>query len=474
MTASARAGSGKSTPPPPGGDYDALADLFLGEGRCDETRRQGESRAAVIEQVVVGHLPVSAWAWVRQYARQAAEASGRGAALVRVEAGRVTIEVSGAGPDAGATGGAKDASIEAAVVRLAPRIGAWLLSVPDGGGLVGADAVTVLTGADEAAVVGSYRVLRDLVAPDAAAPVRMAIMGATPEKAGEASSRLSRAAEAFLNRPITLAAIVQRIASGSPATIALDAPLTGDVAGEARRIVGLIRGVATRADGGGATGRGKDPAEHRADGRQSDHRGGWIGETNEHRVGAVAKYAVAMRHVREAVTEEAKGDTRSPHTGAAGPARHAEELAHDARGHAASAGGSAVRDSRGTEARAGDTSAAALLDLTRLAMACPAAMGVDLAVDQAGELHIATLAAASGDRAVVDVLAAADWARANSAVVSLALRALGLTTEVRTPTMHVLTEDAADARRLAVAGIRVHLVVRLDVEGRQIRRVVAL
>lgn len=425
MTTSARTGTGRG---PSGADYDALADLFLGEGlpeqRGEGSRRGSEPRHATVEQIVVGHLPVSPWAWVRQYARQMAEASGRGAALVRVERGRVTIESAGVAEVRG------EGTLEGTIRSLASRVGAWLVSVPDGAGLIGADAVTVLTGADEASVVGSYRALRDLVASDGAVAVRMAIMGASAERAGEASSRLARAAEAFLGRPISLAAIVQRISGTTPGAVVYEGSATGDPGEEARRIVGLVR-TTSRVE-----------PRH---GPASEPRGGWIGEGDEDRASAVAKYAAAMRHVREAVSEQVEPRMESK----------------------------VASEPEKPGARTGDGSVAALLGLTVVPIRCPVSPMVDIAVDSAGEVHLAVLAGEAGDRAVVDVLAAADWARANAGVLAMALRSVGIAADPQRATMHVVTERAGDARRLEVGGVRTHLAIRVEVEGRTVRKIVS-
>ncbi|MGY8757344.1 MAG: hypothetical protein ACKVLC_08220, partial [Phycisphaerales bacterium] len=61
-----------------------------------------------------------------------------------------------------------------------------------------ADCVTLLSGADQAAVVGAYRLLKGLIAatdnPDTMPPIRVVIVGAEEKTSNDAASRIVQTA----------------------------------------------------------------------------------------------------------------------------------------------------------------------------------------------------------------------------------------------------------------------------------------
>ncbi|TVS04179.1 MAG: hypothetical protein EA423_07845 [Phycisphaerales bacterium] len=207
---------------PDDGEYDALADLFLGDR--PKTRAvtppmpamtaRGPSARARLEAVVLGNLPVLAGAWLRQYADARARACGGPAALVRCQPGSVSVELVGpgaAGVDARADG-LEDAlriaaGCDAVVLRLEETQAA---SAP---AMERLDAVTLLTGADDAALVSGYRTLKGLagVLGESATGLRVAWMGVNDERASAASARLSGACGTFLGRELETSAVCPRV-----------------------------------------------------------------------------------------------------------------------------------------------------------------------------------------------------------------------------------------------------------------------
>lgn len=105
----------------------------------------------------------------------------------------------------------------------------------------GIDAITLLTGADEAAVVASYRTLKQLgVTDEPPSPrIRVAIMGAEPAVAQEAAARLARAATAFLGHQIELTACVPRIGPGRTISVHRSVYVAGS--GELPAAIALLR-----------------------------------------------------------------------------------------------------------------------------------------------------------------------------------------------------------------------------------------
>lgn len=176
-----------------------------------------ESRP-IVELLVLGHLPVRASVWVKQYAASVSEDLGRGVGLVRSAPSGSSIELVGANDLGGARLG-EASHVRAAMGDLAAHADrwiirgeetaeAWLVEQPT------VDRVTVLSGADEAAVVASYRLIKQLNASwdrvfgEGQGPeLALAVLGASEGEAEAASDKLLRAAEAFLTRPLVRASV---------------------------------------------------------------------------------------------------------------------------------------------------------------------------------------------------------------------------------------------------------------------------
>lgn len=246
------------------GEYDALADLFLGESelapepfsntgtdavdspppapmrfrpQSDESMLptqpvevmarigQPDRDAAAmpcIEAVLLGHLPVRASLWVRQYACSTARRRDEIVALVRAAAGSTSVDlISGSKTIESAECGSLHDALQQ-VNTVADRV---ILRVdettePELLDRAEIDEITILTGADEAAVVASYRLIKTLTSvwdademTDTPHPphIRLAVMGATGQQVADASAKLSRAVDAFLDRPIEIIDAAGRI-----------------------------------------------------------------------------------------------------------------------------------------------------------------------------------------------------------------------------------------------------------------------
>ena len=246
-------------------EYDALADLFLGDGElapevADEAapapaapppdapeepeapapigieapRIEGDgapgpgrdpaSSRPAIEMLMLGHLPVRAALWVRQYACSVASRCDERVALARVVGGTVSIDLINA-PEAPIDRralGDEPLTLARALGIVCAHADRVILRVdettePEIVERDEVDALTILTGADEAAIVSSYRLIKSVTgAWEAGDPVgsprlRLAVMGATDERAAQASVKLTRAVDAFLDRPIEIIDAAGRI-----------------------------------------------------------------------------------------------------------------------------------------------------------------------------------------------------------------------------------------------------------------------
>ena len=231
-------------------EYDALADLFLSDDRRSipeapplpapverapyQPAREAEvesSRAFCsgpqTELLMLGHLPTYAPAWPPQYARALAADLAGPVALVRSSAGDLSVEhyIGRGRPtvEPAASAGAALTQAFSAASRVLVRVDEIDEPLVARGGHVG--AVTLLCGADGAAVVSAYRAIKGLMTEtgtgcDHAPPEpRIAFMGAEPAQAQAAFARIERATRAFLGRAPALAAIVGRIAPAQSATL---------------------------------------------------------------------------------------------------------------------------------------------------------------------------------------------------------------------------------------------------------------
>lgn len=395
---------------PSADEFDALADLFLEPAaRCAPS---SEARRARVELVTLGHLPSVAGVWAGQYARRVAEATGRPVALARLRDDGVTVELFGAG-----AGHETSRSAERAISD-AVRAGADLLlcvEERDESALLGSgsiEALNLLTGADQASLVGAYRKLKSLLGrmPEDARPrVRIAVVGAPAEKSESAYARLARSTRSFLSAEVERLDPIERI---EPARAAL-----------------LHRGAA--------------PAD----------------PTRLIRAASNEQAPAAARVEPEPIEIDAEfpASTLPPTAPPTAPARAtppAPLSLPDALPELRIPEGEAgVKTGREREMRV-------LPDLEWLGIECPDSPGVSLALDGDGRLHLIARGATAD--AAMGLAAAKAWALRHAGLLDAACRATAervLRADL-TPTLTLLTEDARTARALLDTEVRVHLLVR--------------
>jgi len=228
-------------------EFDALADLFLGEDDAPALRLTSEpspppiatapapappkapSHAAsgehVVEALILGHLPVLAGAWAAQHARCLADESARPVALARFTSSTASLQLMG--PRDALDDTEDSETLDDAAQRVASCAPAWCLRVeaPSELDLAASERVTrvtLLSGADEAAVVAAYRTLKgicELSADDAGPALAVRIMGADDETAAEAEEKIRRVAKAFLDRELEFLPPSKQIHAGTGRTL---------------------------------------------------------------------------------------------------------------------------------------------------------------------------------------------------------------------------------------------------------------
>lgn len=203
--------------------FDELAGLFLTEdqpstGKERERQRPDHPR---IEVLLTGHLPVRGGVWLAPYADAVARDSHQCAALVRLDGDEPTIEIMRGEADAMPRG---RSSFRETIANLTRCAGTWLIRSPleleahetsDSE----ADRVTILSGADGAAVVAAYQAVKSLataardrnLAPPSMA---LAVLGADDSAAARTHERVSQTALSQLGVSVEQALPLPRIEGG--------------------------------------------------------------------------------------------------------------------------------------------------------------------------------------------------------------------------------------------------------------------
>jgi len=244
---------------PDPGTYEALADLFLGDGtlgpiaatpmrdaarvgrddaptlklagaddaaddgdagETDLPAHEQETQVAAaessaqrtsIELVIVGHLPVLASAWVMQYAARRAESLHAPVALLRVQQGVAQLDLIGPGADEFRQPEAL--GLDAAMTAARALTPHWMIRDEQPEEYAAEfTGLTVLTTADDSAVVACYRELKTRLGDNGGErALRVGVLGAAPEKAREACAKIASAAKQFLGRDVQIEDCGQKI-----------------------------------------------------------------------------------------------------------------------------------------------------------------------------------------------------------------------------------------------------------------------
>ena len=437
---------------PPTEAYDALADLFLSNDEAaasvppqqpntdplpfsaiqeprstpqvvDEPPHQPAPIArAPIEALILGHLPVLASVWVMQYAKSLAHEKLTPVALLRFNHDHVTLDLVG---DETQARGCLDthATLQSAIQAAGKLAGTWLIRLaetdePTVFEQENIDTVTLLTGANEAAIVASYHTVKAIASawnPDQPGPeptLKLSVMGATPEKARDAWTRLNRATRTFLDRKVQLGLCPDHVSAGKSRTI-----YSGD---SDEDLASVLRWV------------------HHA--RTADHA--------PTRAPAPIQILPPAPPTIEPLDIDPRPTTPSTQTHAAGALEPAPVL-QDAQDPA-------------TESQ---EDLARKLGLNPIDARCPYARHVELALDQDGRLHIlaaATQRSHANEQTTLHALTTVGaWAKDHAQIIAMTCQ--GHTTAVQhAPVIHLLTDRPQNVRRLLDANIRIHLLASID------------
>jgi len=450
----------KTTRPSGNGDeFDALADLFLGDtplapGTTPEwspPRSTGTDPVAApaptptaepakpprLEAVVLGHLPVRASIWVRQYAGSVADAMHASVALLRISPETTSLDIVGAGIRAPSE---DHETIRDAIADARRRCSHWVIRVDetDEPTLIARDdlsEITVLTGADEAAVVASYRLMKSLATEwdrkldeDQGPGLRLAIMGAGSEEALLAGEKLERAARAFLQRPVQVSARVPRIGAVGSALL-----YRGESGHSIEELMSLISGAEPTPD--------STPRLRLA----SDQ----------------AKAKTPVEPIQQTPPSRRTASRTKLDTGPVTP----DVVVRRA------------TPTKGVPSRAEPTRAVPISTLipglTLLETRCPKTGRVELASDDDGRLHLIAISGTDPTQPVDTLVSTSAWAREHLPLLLRAEPTLAPPSADREsesdPVLHLVTKEPKLIRPLLDADVRVHLLTEVEVGGQTAR-----
>ena len=408
-----------------------LAELLGEVGSDIETVSESGDRLEVVEMmiprveaVVLGHLPVRATLWARQYACHRANETGERTALIRAASGSTAVDLIGDGVN----GQKKESALSLgdALGRVCTHADRVILRVdescePELLERDEVDEITILTGADEAAVVASYRLIKALdvtlnerFGVDDGAQIRVAVMGAGHEQASDACTKLRNAVETFIERQVEIVVGSGRIDASATTSVYRD---TVSHRGSAV-LDGLLR-----------AGRGLDEVE-----------GDLIEESYREMVGVEFPASGVSVPAPGAQSRTEKRAQREPEPT---PQRQATESPRIREGLCAM-----IPGLRAIEAR------------------CPKAPGVELGVDEDGRLHLLVCDEDTRD-AMNRLLAAQVWARNNLGLLIRAEPSVAAPSADRDEdtdaAMHLISPDPVGVREIYDTSVRVYSLARVRV-----------
>ena len=457
-------------------------ELVGGGGPLDEHPEEGEGSLPLrVTVAMCGHLPVMAGLWVTQYADRVAEACGA-TALLRLEGGRCSLELFRTPSDKARVG--QGASMAESVETVVSQVRRWIVCVDeqDVAETVrgGADEIVILTGADKPAVLAAYglaKVAASKLPAEHPLDVGMVVVGADESRSKAVGEVLATVAGEYLEHDLEVIESIQRMdvvgdarrmlfresERLSPAdamamlekareddvveTAADSAPMP-DSSGEFK--LRYVRGEAGHDEAACIPVEPVEPARvdlHR-EGRKVPSVQLVIEESDRER-GARSGFEAMDILDLELVTgiDQADDPSTAFELAAPGDLQSPEaEAAAEAKADASSA----IDDD--------DRLVGHFSDLRPQSYRCPLASGIEIALDEAGRLHMLC------DESELDsVRVASAWARANGELIRLATP--GLAEGVIDPVIDVVTRNAALVSDLHYSGVRLHLLSPLDVDG---------
>lgn len=500
------------------GDYDALADLFLGNAPapsqsdpavanppantaglapevlvtarppqsapidatphgpcCSRVGPIGGAATAKpatrrIEVLVLGHLPGLGGTWAAQQARIAAQHAATPVCLLRLSADQLVVDL--VSPDDARPMAFPACQDGASALRLAAHhAGAWLLRLQgtDEAALAewwahsatdpAVDRIRLLTGADDAAIVAAYRQLKAWHAASlnsAHAFARLARVTIVEPDAARANAAETRLRKAAASFLETELAPAERLGAMRP--VRVTTLYCGPFEATATQTLALVRSISREVPHAPGTANASVAAASPKSTSPAGH--------------------AAATSTRTPVPEDSESDAGAAETPRAVPlplANGSHPIGQQVNpqyvnGHhtgpspspdrAAVAAAPPSRHNPTIDQLIAMIARSAGIDTLRAAQtSCPWAPSIVLAVDHQGEFHAIAFAQddAQVAHATMDLLAASRWCTEHASLLAMA----SVTPHATETTLHLITTAPAAARRLADTGLRVHAAVRI-------------
>ena len=424
---------------------DELTALFLSPASPPrENAAPARTQPAITELLLPGHLPVRGNLWLTPYADAVAQREGCCTLLRMDDADEFSLQVlRGSDPRAAASRGAVREVIESFIQQTQ----VWMIrpvSPLNHRELVqcGADRITILTGTDGISVVAAYQLIKDLAAAAAEADVPMpqlalAVVGVEQAAAEEMVRRINVTAASFLKRDIELRLCLPRIDATAPCTQHLS--FSGEPCPSVGNVVSWINTAEHDFQAAAAAPAHtpvQSPYQSTREPQREDDASFAPQRRNGHGHAPAAKIAAAPVKLAglssDCGCESASTQPVEPSEPAPAPAAPAEPT---------------------------ESLTQHIAGLQPLALRCPHHSSIELAVGDAGSLHL--IAQAEDLRELHSVKA---WAMAHHELLAMACSELSIGPDVQ-PVCHVVTDAPASVADLHKTGLKLHVLARVAVKG---------
>lgn len=384
--------------PPSSEQYAQLAALFT-------TNAEG-SVSSSIELLLPAHLPVQGGLWLVPYAGREA---GQGLSML-VRMHEETIDVAAIGN--GHFDFSKCNSIEDVIERIDVPISNWIVQPPSNADPTSllhcdADRVTLLSGADQAAVVGAYRLLKGLIAAmgenEFLPPLRLVIVGTEERAASDAASRIVQTAYHQLDVQIEVGQPLPAIRSTNNVISQVSFP-------RFQNVVDLM-------------------ASLRLEVIPSDEVDSTVSESQSEEALPITPRFESKEPLPRIMQEQVEQQVKEVFTVEPQEQEQKKDFVSYVDG------------------------------LLSISPRCPEHEHIELAVDSDGKLHILAHADDLRDAAIVSA-----WSMKHHALLSMACGGIELDALVQ-PVQHLFTADAVAVADLQGSGLRLHLLTDVEVQG---------
>ena len=387
--------------------YAQLAALFT-------TESDPEVKSS-IELLLPAHLPVQGGLWLVPYAGR--EAADGLSILLKMHEDTIDLAAIGQG-DFDLSG---CASLDSVMECIGTEVAHWIVQPPSDADPTSllhcdADCVTLLSGADQAAVVGAYRLLKGLISASGTTvdlpSIRLVIVGAEERAASDAASRIIQTAHHQLDVQIEVGLPLPAMGSTSRVISQVSIPRT-------RNIVDLMSRLRSS-----FAPPEEIPTTHRFEHPDSGHSTPER-STPDH-----------VEHLEPSSTQEPIKMVE-PQVIQVEEKPVVEPVSVPMNSYASNVDG-----------------------LLLIAPRCPEHEHIELAIDGKGRMHVLANAEDFRDCAIV-----AGWFGRHHKLIVMACGGMAIDTE-KPPIQHLFTDDAVSVADLHGSGVRLHLIAEVEVQGK--------